>query len=113
MVTDRETPLSAWRARRCAIWSPAGPLWPTAGQRTGEQSRSRRSRDRESACLPPSGMLNPSRGSAAHALAAYPERPELVSGDAGLVAAGPRARRGRVILRAVVPAALIAVAFGL
>lgn len=33
-------------------------------------------------------MLNPSaRGSVAHALAAYPERPELVSGDAGPAAA--------------------------
>ncbi len=59
-------------------------------------------------------MLNPSvRGSAAQALAAHRERPELVSADAGPVTAGPRARRGRVILRAAVPAALIAAAFGL
>ena len=62
----------------------------------------------------PSEMLNPSaRGSAAHALAAHRERPELVSADAGPVTAGPRAWRGRVILRAAVPAALIAAAFGL
>lgn len=50
---------------------------------------------------------------AAHALAAHRERPELVSADAGPVTARPRARRGRVILRAAVPAALIAAAFGL
>jgi putative heme transporter len=36
-----------------------------------------------------------------------------VSADAGPVTAGPRAWRGRVILRAAVPAALIAAAFGL
>jgi uncharacterized membrane protein YbhN (UPF0104 family) len=63
---------------------------------------------------PPSGMLNPpARASAAHALAAHPERPGLVSGNAGPATAGPRARRGRVILRTAVPAALIAAAFGL
>ena len=37
----------------------------------------------------------------------------MVSADAGPVTAGPRARRGRVILRAAVPAVLIAAAFGL
>lgn len=36
-----------------------------------------------------------------------------MSAEAGPVTAGPRAGRGRVILRAAVPAALIAVAFGL
>ena len=36
-----------------------------------------------------------------------------MSADAGPVTAGPRAWRGRVILRAAVPAALIAAAFGL
>jgi putative heme transporter len=57
-------------------------------------------------------MLNRSaRGPAAHA--APGERPGLVSAAAGPVTAGLRARRGRVILRAAVPAALIAVAFGL
>jgi len=59
-------------------------------------------------------MLNPSaRGAAAHALAAHPERPGLVTGNAGPVTAGPRARRCRFILRTAVPAALIAAAFGL
>ena len=57
-------------------------------------------------------MLNPSAHGAA-ALAAHRERPELVSADAGPVTTGPRARRGRAILRAAVPAALIAAAFGL
>ncbi len=37
----------------------------------------------------------------------------MVSADAGPVTARPRAWRGRVILRAAVPAALIAAAFGL
>ncbi len=42
--------------------------------------------------LPSSGMLNSSaRGSAAHALAARPERAGLVSGNAGPVPARPRA----------------------
>ena len=36
-----------------------------------------------------------------------------MSGNAGSVTAGPRARRGRVILRSAVPAALVAAAFGL
>jgi uncharacterized membrane protein YbhN (UPF0104 family) len=59
-------------------------------------------------------MLNPSaRASAARALAAHPERPGLVSDNAGPVTARPRAGRGRVILRTAVPAALIAAAFGL
>jgi len=59
-------------------------------------------------------MLNPSaRGAAAHALAAHPERPGLVTGNAGPVTAGPRARRCRFILRTAVPAVLIAAAFGL
>jgi uncharacterized protein (TIRG00374 family) len=59
-------------------------------------------------------MLNPpARGSAAQALAVHRERPDVVSADAGPVTAGPRARRGRVILRAAVPAVLIAAAFGL
>ena len=50
------------------------------------------------------------RRPAAHA--AHRERPG-VSADAGPVTAGPRAWRGRVILRAAVPAALIAAVFGL
>ena len=59
-------------------------------------------------------MLNlAARGSAAHALAAYGEKPALASADAGPVTACPRAWRGRAILRAAVPAALIAAAFGL
>jgi uncharacterized membrane protein YbhN (UPF0104 family) len=64
-------------------------------------------------------MLNLSaRGPAAHA--AHHDRPGLVSADSGPVSAdagpvtvAPRARRGRVILRAAVPAALVAAAFGL
>jgi putative heme transporter len=51
------------------------------------------------------------RGPDAHA--AHREGPRLVSADAGPVAAGPRAWRRRVILRAAVPAALIAAVFGL
>jgi putative heme transporter len=59
-------------------------------------------------------MLNlAARGSAAHALAAHGEKPALASAEAGPVTARPRAWRGRAILRAAVPAALIAAAFGL
>jgi uncharacterized membrane protein YbhN (UPF0104 family) len=57
-------------------------------------------------------MLNRSaRGPDVHA--AHREGPGLVSAGAGPVAAGPRAWRRRVILRAAVPAALIAAVFGL
>jgi uncharacterized membrane protein YbhN (UPF0104 family) len=57
-------------------------------------------------------MLNrPARGPDVHA--AHREGPGLVSAGAGPVAAGPRAWRRRVILRAAVPAALIAAVFGL
>jgi hypothetical protein len=50
---------------------------------------------------------------AGHALAADRERPSPTSADDRPVTAGPRAWRGRVILRAAVPAILIAAAFGL
>src|SRR5690242_6991217 len=59
-------------------------------------------------------MLNrPAHEPAGHALAADRERPSLMSADDGPVTAGPRAWRGRMILRAAVPATLIAAAFGL
>ena len=50
---------------------------------------------------------------AGHALAADRERPSPTSADDRPVTAGPRAWRGRMILRAAVPATLIAAAFGL
>ena len=57
-------------------------------------------------------MVNRSaRGPDTHA--AHCEGPGPASADAGLVAARPRAWRRRVILRAAVPAALIAAVFGL
>jgi len=57
-------------------------------------------------------MLNRSAGGP-DVHAAHREGPGLVSADAGPVAAGPRSWRHRVILRAAVPAALIAAVFGL
>src|SRR6266571_5351696 len=53
------------------------------------------------------------RGSAPHARACHRERPDLVSADAGPVTDMPRSWRRRAILRAAVPAALIAAVFGL
>src|SRR5689334_7560671 len=59
-------------------------------------------------------MLNrPAHEPAGHALAADRERPSLMSAGGGPVTAGSRAWHGRMILRAAVPATLIAAAFGL